>query len=135
MNINDIVLYKLYNIYVITLVCGNLYILHQEDYVHKCFNVLNILEYQFIDEFWVLPMYKFSLDYIKLLYRKQVHLLPYIWDSDIVEKYIKLNNLNIHFSYNQNKPLNIAIFAAIEWGSMIPSLLVNIPYVLGSVLV
>src|SRR3990167_2283023 len=128
MNINDIVLYKLYNIYVITLVCGNLYILHQEDYVHKCFNVLNILEYQFIDEFWVLPMYKFSLDYIKLLYRKQVHLLPYIWDSDIVEKYIKLNNLNIHFSYNQNKPLNIAIFEpnmSIHKTALIPLLISN----------
>jgi len=100
------------NIKLIDLLCGNLFILLQEEFVFDCHKIMKNYNNDAIDEVWVLEMYEYSVEYLKLLYNKPVRVLPYVWDVDIVKQYMSLNNIHIDFknSTKNTDKINICIY-------------------------
>ena len=122
-------LYNVYGINVIDLHCGNLYILHHENYIFDKHNIIkqyvsNMNNNQCI--MWTLPMYSYHTDYLNLMYNKEISVVPYVWDDDIIEKYTNDNNINITYKYNDEYGYSIAIFEpniSIHKTSLIPILI------------
>ena len=114
----------------IDVVCGNLYLLHQEQYVFDQHRIIHNTIDNICDEVWVLEMYPFMTDYLELLSGKPTHLLPYVWNTDIVDEYIQSNDLQISVDYgtvNRTK-INILIFEpnmSIHKTSLVPLLIAN----------
>lgn len=100
------------NIKLIDLLCGNLFILLQEEFVFDCHNIMKNYNNSAIDEVWVLEMYEYSVEYLELLYNKPVRVLPYVWDVDIVKQYMSLNKINIDVKNSDKKTdkINICIY-------------------------
>jgi hypothetical protein len=87
------------NVKVIDVLCGNLFILLQEEFVFDCHKIMHNYQNEIIDEVWVLEMYAYSIEYLELFFNKPVKVLPYMWDSDIIKQYLHTNNIKI----NRNK--------------------------------
>lgn len=104
---------KRYNIKCVNLICGNLYILHQEEFVFNVHGIIkDSLNDTLFDENWVLEMYPFMIDYISLLTNKPTYLLPYCWNNTIVKKYIQKKKLDLELDYHKigRKKINILIY-------------------------
>jgi hypothetical protein len=102
-----------YGIKCVNVVCGNLFVLHQEEFVHGVHNIIhNFVNYTLYDEYWVLEMYPFLTEYIKLLTDKPAFLLPYVWSDTVIKKYILYNKLNVEFDYHEvsRNKINILIY-------------------------
>lgn len=116
-----------HNIKCVNLVCGNLYILHQEEFVFNKHNILYAHDSNTIyDEYWVLEMYPFITDYITLLTGKPAFLLPYIWNDTIINLHVK--GLQIATDYHEvsRNKINILIYEpnmSIHKTSLIPLLI------------
>ena len=113
LSLNNDLLYKLYNIKIIDIFCGNVYILQQEDYISGKFNntLLRPIDENKSEEIWTFPMYEKHVGYLKLLHNKPVTVIPHFWDMDIINEYIKTNKLNCKYlGNNENNKLNILIF-------------------------
>ena len=85
------------NVKIVKVQCGNFFVLHQEEFV---FNQHKIIERDinpYINEFWVLPMYDFALDYMKMLTNKPVYVMPYVWTPEFAEMYCNHNKLDIRY--------------------------------------
>ena len=114
----------------VDVVCGNLYILHQEQFVFDQHRIMHNTIDNICDEVWVLEMYPFMTDYLEILSGKPTHLLPYVWNTDIVDEYIQSNDLQISVDYgkvNRTK-INILIFEpnmSIHKTSLVPLLIAN----------
>ena len=99
------------NIKYIDLLCGNLFILLQEEFVFETHGIMKNYCNEYIDEVWVLEMYDYSKEYLELLYNKPVKVLPYVWNIDILKKYISTTNIKIKDnSILNNEKVNILIY-------------------------
>jgi hypothetical protein len=97
------------NIKMIQQYCGNNYIINQEDFVfdtHKRYFYDTI---SYVDEIWILPMYTHMKSYIETISKKTVHIVPYIWNGDIVEKYSEINNKKPYQQNFYNSPNAVLI--------------------------
>lgn len=103
--------WKKQNVKVINLICGNWFIILQEDMIFDCHKrVNNSIFNKHLEETWLMPMYKFSQTWISAMSNKTVRMFPYIWDPEIIYNYITNNNLNCKYNtHNKNKKLNILI--------------------------
>lgn len=114
----------------VDVVCGNLYILHQEQFVFNQHRIMHNTIDNICDETWVLEMYPFMTSYLEFLSGKPTHLLPYVWNTDIVDEYVKSNDLQISVDYdhvNRTK-INILIFEpnmSIHKTALVPLLIAN----------
>jgi hypothetical protein len=112
----------------VNLICGNVFILHQEEFIFNTHHILSKFKNDFYDEYWVLEMYPFAVEYIRLMTDKPTHLLPYVWNNTILQSYISKNKVNIEIDYhsvNRDK-INIVIFEpnmSIHKTSLIPLLI------------
>jgi hypothetical protein len=114
----------------VNLICGNLFVLHQEEFVFGHHDIMKnqIGVENMYDEYWVLEMYPFLVDYIKLYTGSPVHLVPYVWNNTVLKMYMKKNNIDLDLDYhkvNRNK-LNIVIFEpnmSIHKSSLVPLLI------------
>lgn len=86
-NVNTVLLLKQLNIKLIYQICGNYFILNQEDYVFNCHKRKFYETTHLIDEIWLLPMYEHMLSYIHSICKVPVKIVPYVWNSDILHKY------------------------------------------------
>lgn len=114
----------------VDVVCGNLYILHQEQFVFDQHRIIHNTIDNICDEVWVLEMYPFMKDYLELLSGKPTHLLPYVWNTDIVDEYVQSNELQISVDYDKvnRTKINILIFEpnmSIHKTSLVPLLIAN----------
>ena len=103
---------KTHGIVCVNVICGNLYILHQEEFVFGHHNIIEKFINSFYDEYWVLEMYSFMTEYIQLLTCKPTYLLPYVWNDTILNSYITNHKLQFDIDYhsvNRSK-INILIF-------------------------
>lgn len=100
---------KKHNIKLIEVVCGNLFILLQEEYVFNHHHIMKNLVNPDVDEVWVLEMYAYATNFLEFAYKKPVKLLPYVWDTDIIKNYIQTNNVKLNKSSNTEK-MNICIY-------------------------
>jgi hypothetical protein len=74
-------------------ICGNNFIIDQERFVFGCHEGINFYENsELYDEYWLLPMYSFAKSYIETMTRRPVIVVPYVWDADIIEAWMKRTN-------------------------------------------
>lgn len=96
----------------VDILCGNLFVLLQEEFVFDVHNIMRNYRNDYIDEVWVLEMYEYSVEYLSLVYKKPVKVLPYVWDHDIIKSYMQDT---LHFSFDpniDNTKINICIYEA-----------------------
>lgn len=112
-NANIIDNIKKHGIVCINLICGNLFILHQEEFVFGHHNIIEkFISNSMYDEHWILEMYSFMTEYIQLMTDKPTYLLPYVWNNTVLNKYIESHKLKMEIDYheiNRNK-INILVF-------------------------
>ena len=56
----------------VNLICGNVFILHQEELVFNTPNIFSKFVNNLYDEYWVLEMYPFAVEYIRLMTNKYI---------------------------------------------------------------
>ena len=100
LSVHNKLMYKLHGINVIDLFCGNVYTLHQEQYIFNSTNktLLEGITTNIADEIYTFPMYKEHTGYIDLLYNVPVTVIPHYWDSEIVDKYVTTKKLDVQHS-------------------------------------
>lgn len=131
--------FKSFGIKLINVICGNWFVLHQEEFVfdkhHIIKNCFNPNYKKYMDENWVLPMYSEFTDYIELLTGIKTIVTPYVWDADALVNYIVGNDQPIVFDptrFNSKTPLSICIFEpnmSIHKTSLVPLLAINRFYI------
>lgn len=119
---------KKHGIISINMLCGNLFVLHQEEFVLGHHGIIEKFINGFYDEYWVLEMYGFMTEYIHLLTNKPTYLLPYVWNNTIINKYIENHKLNFELDYHEvnREKINILIFEpnmSIHKSALIPLLI------------
>jgi hypothetical protein len=115
-----------YKTIIINLVCGNLLILNQEEFVFDVHKILNHYTLPYFTLNWVLEMYEHSRDYIQLLTSKYTEITPYVWDTDIIVEYLKLHEISINKTKKDNSKINILIFEpnmSIHKNALVPLLI------------
>lgn len=120
------------------MICGNLWTLHQEELVFKVHDNLKNYGNNYVDEYWLLEMYEFMKDYMTLLTKKPVRILPYVWDPWIIESLVEKKMDAKTFTKNaekcdkNNENVNILIYEpnlSIHKNSLIPLLIAENYYV------
>lgn len=119
-----------HGIYCVNVICGNLYILHQEEFVFDKHNIINSFINGFYDEYWVLEMYAFMTEYVQLMTNKPTYLMPYVWNSRVVDAFIENNKLTralrVDYYDVKREKVNLLIFEpnmSIHKSSLIPLLI------------
>lgn len=118
-------LIKEHNVRLIDVLCGNLYVLLQEEFVFEKHNIMKNYKNPYIDEVWVLEMYEYAKKYLELVYDVPVKVLPYVWDTDVIKTYLKKENIQLKREHNSDK-INICIYEpnmSIHKNSLIPLLI------------
>jgi FkbM family methyltransferase len=103
-----------FNIKIVNQICGNYYYITQEDIVHDCHKRDFYLNGDLIDEYWILPMYDHMKSYIEAMTKRPVYIMNYVWDGDIIEKYMEITNNNANNFFRDsnnifNNSLNLLI--------------------------
>ena len=86
------------------MVCGNYYYLIQEHMLFDVHNVTNDLFDDNVDEYWILPMYTFAVDFISSITEKPCHVLPYCWNPFVINEYIARKGYNLVRKNYQDLP-------------------------------
>ncbi len=95
----------------VDILCGNLYILLQEEFVFDIHHIMKNYRNEAIDEVWVLEMYAYAKEYLQLVYNKPVRVLNYVWDPDIIRKYLTTKQIQIR-QRPDNSKINICVYEA-----------------------
>lgn len=117
---------KKFDLSIINLVCGNLFILNQEEFVFDIHNILHHYTLSYFTLNWVLEMYNYSKDYIQLLTKQPTDITPYVWDTDIIQKYNDMNKITINICTKDNSKINLLIFEpnmSIHKNALVPLLI------------
>jgi hypothetical protein len=125
-NANYIENLQKYNLVVINMVCGNLSILNQEEFVFNVHKIIHNYTLPYFSMNWVLEMYEHSRDYVQFLTSKPTEITPYVWDPDIIHKYLKQNNISINKEKKNNSKVNLLIFEpnmSIHKNALVPLLI------------
>lgn len=122
----------IYGVKKINMICGNLFFLHQEEFVFNVHDILTANTKQISMENWILPMYHYAKSYIEHVTNTPSRITPYAWSPDIIDVY---NNKVIRDKYdifddveNRFDKINILIFEpnmSIHKTSLIPLLICN----------
>lgn len=110
-------LLKHHKVGIVTLVCGNNYMFDQEDFVMGIKG--NVNKYlgasRNIDEQWLLPSFKYALDYMEIIRKKPAFIVPHLWSPEIIRHYAPLtlkqpeSSLFYDATTRKSKKLNIVI--------------------------
>lgn len=102
--------WKRQNVKLINLICGNWYVILQEDLVFDCHKrIENSIFHKQYDEIWLMPMYTFYKSWLEAISHKNVHIFPYIWDPEIIQKYISMKELKCKYILKPTKKYNLII--------------------------
>jgi hypothetical protein len=96
---------------IVNLMVGNYYILNCEEFVFNVHHdVMHNMSNDYIDEVWLMPMYSHAKEYIEFLTNKPVKISPYVWDGEIINKYISMKNINSKYlSPIDTRPLDVVL--------------------------
>lgn len=108
----DLNFLKSFNVKIVNQICGNYYMISQEDCLHDCFKRTFFQNYHLIDEYWVLPMYDHMVSFVESITKKTVRVMNYVWNSFIIDKYASINNIKIHFNSKLKKNKDIYMLIA-----------------------
>ena len=70
------------------------------EYLELFGQIFDRVRNEYVDEVWLMPMYKHALEYISAITKKPVKICPYVWNSDLITKYIDIAIISI----NTNNP-------------------------------
>lgn len=115
-----------YNVTILNLICGNVFVLHQEEFVFQKHNILTHYRQNYFTENWVLEMYAYARDYIQMVSAKDTIITPYVWDTDIIKNYLQTNNILTTQTVDNNSKVNLLIFEpnmSIHKNSFVPLLI------------
>ena len=107
----------------VNLVCGNYYIINQEDFIFDCHHRMKDSFTPLIDQIWILPMYKFMLSYYQVITRTPCRITPYVWNTDIINTYNQQEKLQPAYRAKNPKQINFMILEpnmSIHKTAMIP---------------
>lgn len=119
------------NIKCVDLICGNLFILHQEEFVFNVHNIIKNYLQSYFDEYWILEIYPFMIEYMNLLTNKPTYITPYVWNNDVIDKYVNKHDIHISLDSLSNidrSKVNIVIFEpnmSIHKTALIPLLIAD----------
>ncbi len=102
---------KQYNVKYVDILCGNLYILLQEEFVFDIHHIMKNYRNAAIDEVWVLEMYAYAKEYLQLVYNRPVRVLKYVWDPDIIKTHVNTKQIKIA-RRPENSRINICVYEA-----------------------
>ena len=108
----DLKFIKSFDIKIVNQVCGNYFYINQEDLVHDCFKRDFYLNCEYIDEYWILPMYDHMKSYLEVMTKSKVRIVNYVWDSDIIDMYMNLYNCKSFFDQSINIKNNLSVLIA-----------------------
>ena len=119
-----------YGVPIVNLICGNVFVLLQEEFVFNTHHIVHHYIQRYITENWVMEMYDYALDYVKLLSDKPTRIVPYVWDNDIIKTYITNNRLFEAPTQQQRdrSKVNLVFFEpnmSIHKNSFVPLLIAN----------
>lgn len=121
-----------YNIPIINMICGNLFILLQEEFVFNVHHIVHHYTQKYITENWIMEMYDYSLDFTRMLTNKPSHLIPYTWNPDIISSYVTEKHLFVENLERNHEKINLLLFEpnmSIHKNSFVPILIANNYYV------
>lgn len=100
-----------YGIHIVQMLCGNHHIFNAEDVIFNRDKVIPLLYNRFVTEVWQFKMHMYSASYISIMLNAPVREIPYVWDSDIIQKYAHEKKLTIAnaSSYGDDSKINIVI--------------------------
>lgn len=118
-----------FDIPIYNLICGNVFVLLQEEFVFDVHHIMHHYMQSYITENWVMEMYDYSVDYIALLTGKPTRIVPYVWDPDVVRTYISKHNLFAGTNGPaDNSKVNLLLFEpnmSIHKNALVPILIAN----------
>lgn len=81
-------LFKKHKVGVVGFVCGNNYMMDQEDFVRgaRGESTSFLGSGQCVDELWVIPSYHHALVYLEVLRKKPAFLVPHLWSPEIIQR-------------------------------------------------
>ena len=91
----------------VNLICGNIFYLYQEEIIFNVHNIIKSNKNDFIDEIWILPMYKHCLQLAETFFKIPVKIAPYVWNSDVLKSFIPSGR---NLPYYSNKLNNESIY-------------------------
>ena len=108
---------KRHKVGVVTLVCGNNYMFDQEDFVKGLTGTVNkyLGASRNIDEQWLIPSFRYALDYMEIIRKKPAFLVPHLWSPEIIRDYsplrIKQPEASLYYDSTKHvsKKINIVI--------------------------
>ena len=100
-----------YGVIVINFVCGNIFILHQEEFVFAKHNIMHHYMQKYYHINLVMEMYDYARDYLQMMSGVPTRVCPYVWDPDIVRSYVESNALCRNMGDARDK-INIVVFEA-----------------------
>lgn len=85
-------IYKLLKIHKVTVVgleCGNHYMTDQENFVRglRDGSVSFLGRMQHIDEQWVIPQYRHSLEYLEIVRKAPAFVVPHLWSPEVIKEF------------------------------------------------
>lgn len=112
---------------IVNFVCGNVYILHQEEFVFNVHHIIEHYQQDYTHLNWLMEMYDYQQDYLTMICDRPTKISPYVWDPDIIEHYVQSNKLNITtVDEIASEKINIIIFEpnmSIHKNALIPLLI------------
>jgi hypothetical protein len=109
---------KSFHIYIVGFICGNTLMHDCEDFTRGSFfkgQSTHIGKGSPVDDLWVIPSYKLSLDYISLIRGSPAYTVPHLWSQRIIEETtsntLKKNVQDLHYNYaaHTGKKIDILI--------------------------
>lgn len=110
---------------IVNFTCGNIFVLHQEEFVFNKHHIMHHYMQSYYHLNWIMEMYDYCQDYLRIMSNKETEVVPYIWDPDIIESYVSNNNLLRSLGTDRSK-INIMIFEAnmsIHKNALVPLLI------------
>lgn len=114
-----------YGVMVVNFVCGNIFVLHQEEFVFGKHSIMHHYMQKYYHTNLIMEMYDYARDYLRMMSGIPTHICPYVWDPDIIESYVGKNRLCEHMGDDRDK-LNVAVFEAnmsIHKNALVPILI------------
>ena len=94
---------KMLGIKIANLMVGNFYLINCEEFVFNVHNnIIRDMTNEYVDEIWLMPMYNHIKEYISCMTKKPVKMVPYVWDNQIINNYIKTKNISPKYKIIQS---------------------------------
>lgn len=99
-----------YDVRIIMFICGNLFSLHNEEYVFGVHNIFTDYLLKIDFDVWMMPMYSFAKEYIEVLTGKKCTMVDYVWDTDLIEHAKKESPVDLNYKISTQPNLDVLIF-------------------------